>query len=276
MKTPSGNTFLHHTKCPKCPSSDAFALYDDGHGFCFSCKFFQPSNAVQQLEQVAKMHMEDILREGNATQNVHIESDVQNVKRGVHMPADVSKTIDVKALTWLSKYDILREEIIQHGMLWSANRHWLVFPIRGVQQDLLAFQARCFPMIGETRVEKKWLSFGEVGDTMHIMAPPKPISQKQSFKTPIVLVEDIVSAIKVSRHGLAMPLFGSHLNMARLVRLKKYFTDTIVIWLDADKYPESIAAAKRAELLGLKTHVVYTDLDPKDLSDEVIERTIRT
>jgi len=24
--------------CPLCPSSDAFAVYDDGHGFCFSCR----------------------------------------------------------------------------------------------------------------------------------------------------------------------------------------------------------------------------------------------
>ena len=26
-----------HLPCPMCDSSDAFTLYDDGHGFCFSC-----------------------------------------------------------------------------------------------------------------------------------------------------------------------------------------------------------------------------------------------
>ena len=30
--------------CPSCPSSDGYHLYDDGHGFCFSCKKFFPSN----------------------------------------------------------------------------------------------------------------------------------------------------------------------------------------------------------------------------------------
>ena len=27
----------NHLPCPKCPSSDAYKLYDDGHGHCFSC-----------------------------------------------------------------------------------------------------------------------------------------------------------------------------------------------------------------------------------------------
>lgn len=27
--------------CPKCPSSDAFHRYDDGHGYCFSCQYFE-------------------------------------------------------------------------------------------------------------------------------------------------------------------------------------------------------------------------------------------
>ncbi len=28
--------------CPNCTSSDAYHLYDDGHGFCFSCQYFKP------------------------------------------------------------------------------------------------------------------------------------------------------------------------------------------------------------------------------------------
>lgn len=29
--------------CPRCPSSDAYHEYDDGHGFCFSCEYYCPS-----------------------------------------------------------------------------------------------------------------------------------------------------------------------------------------------------------------------------------------
>jgi len=29
------------TKCPACPSSDGFTLYDDGHGYCFVCNHYE-------------------------------------------------------------------------------------------------------------------------------------------------------------------------------------------------------------------------------------------
>lgn len=29
--------------CPNCPSSDAYHIYDDGHGYCFSCSTYVPS-----------------------------------------------------------------------------------------------------------------------------------------------------------------------------------------------------------------------------------------
>jgi len=29
------------TKCPACPSSDGFAIYDDGHGYCYVCNHYE-------------------------------------------------------------------------------------------------------------------------------------------------------------------------------------------------------------------------------------------
>jgi len=34
--------FLHHEPCPECPSTDAFARYSDGHGYCFACEHYEP------------------------------------------------------------------------------------------------------------------------------------------------------------------------------------------------------------------------------------------
>jgi len=33
-----------HIPCPSCPSSDAYCIYEDGHGYCFSCSFFKPKD----------------------------------------------------------------------------------------------------------------------------------------------------------------------------------------------------------------------------------------
>lgn len=32
-----------HIPCPVCPSSDAYCIYEDGHGYCFSCNHFTPA-----------------------------------------------------------------------------------------------------------------------------------------------------------------------------------------------------------------------------------------
>lgn len=31
-----------HIPCPVCPSSDAYCLYADGHGYCYSCQYYKP------------------------------------------------------------------------------------------------------------------------------------------------------------------------------------------------------------------------------------------
>ena len=33
-----------HQPCPSCQSSDAYCVYDDGHGWCYSCSYFKPGD----------------------------------------------------------------------------------------------------------------------------------------------------------------------------------------------------------------------------------------
>src|SRR6056300_801818 len=39
------------TKCPACPSSDGFAIYDDGHGYCFVCNHYEKN--IEEEEDMA-------------------------------------------------------------------------------------------------------------------------------------------------------------------------------------------------------------------------------
>ena len=39
------SAFLEHTNCPDCGSSDALAVYDDGHSYCFACQSYTPSHS---------------------------------------------------------------------------------------------------------------------------------------------------------------------------------------------------------------------------------------
>ena len=41
------------TKCPACPSSDGFTLYDDGHGYCFVCNHYEKEVGKEEDMPVA-------------------------------------------------------------------------------------------------------------------------------------------------------------------------------------------------------------------------------
>jgi twinkle protein len=43
-----------HQPCPKCTSSDAYCLYDDGHGYCFSCTYtYFPLDKKEEQEKLS-------------------------------------------------------------------------------------------------------------------------------------------------------------------------------------------------------------------------------
>lgn len=90
----------------------------------------------------------------------------------------------------------------------------------------------------------------------------------------LVIVEDIVSAIKVSRYYGALPLFGSHLtaNMVDKIAKSKQI-DRVVVWLDDDKIMRSRVYSRKLTMV-LPTISVWTELDPKDYSDEEIVEEI--
>ena len=53
-----GSDFIAHTPCPACPSSDGFALYDDGHGYCFSCGHYEGTNHQAEERSSLKVNTE--------------------------------------------------------------------------------------------------------------------------------------------------------------------------------------------------------------------------
>lgn len=46
------STFIGHFPCPSCGSSDAYAEYSDGHGYCFACNtYFPPKDKMENTKQ---------------------------------------------------------------------------------------------------------------------------------------------------------------------------------------------------------------------------------
>jgi hypothetical protein len=159
---------------------------------------------------------------------------------------EVSQDIPKPAMQWLLSYGITPNEINDFGIGWNDDAQLLV-----LVKTPDYWQARTF---GNHKV--KYMSNGI-----------KPLTF-YGYADKIVCVEDILSAIKISRLSpefCALPLLGSSMSEEVIQRLSGHFK-SVVIWLDRDKANEAIKIARNLKQRGFNSSVVISPLDPKEYS----------
>lgn len=230
-------------KCPKCPSTDAFTEWGNGSKHCFSCGYHEGE----------KWDGLDITRNRMAFEKA----------KAVHLPSDYDTYTPNFALKWLQKYDITAKEIRENRIGYSADRSLLVFPVVDRSAALLMWQGRYF---GDEPYPK-WVTYGTRDDVMHF--------PKHHESDTIVLVEDIVSAIKVSRVTNCMPMFGSQLSQTMLLRVSKLFKKARV-WGDPDATKKSMKTSFALTELGCPSTIIVTEKDPKEYGTADIRQIVAT
>jgi len=158
-----------------------------------------------------------------------------------------------QAMKWLLSYGISVDEIAKHSIEWSPDRNSLVLLNTGSY-----WQGRNFG------VGPKYMSNG---------VKPLTIYGEGDI---LVLVEDILSAIKVSRVSgyCAVPLLGSSLPTDWQSTLTDKY-DIILFWLDRDKAKNSIRFKNRIKSLGKASKVIITERDPKEYNTKEIEKWLK-
>ncbi len=227
--------FLYHSSCSNCGSRDNLGVYTD-HVYCFGCGFYN-----SEKHPSAKL----LNRKG------------KNETRLVVLPPDCSRDIPDIGRTWCANYDLDWSDLVTHRFLWSHGgivlkdgtlfAPCLIFPVYDVYGNLLLWQGRYF---GTEKAPKYYTRGGR--DCIHIIGKGGPIN----------VVEDMVSAIKISRVARGIPLFGSNLSIDFLLRLHR-ITDRFNIWLDSDKIQYARKVKQRAMQFFAHVGVIHTPLDPK-------------
>ena len=226
--------------CPECrklgndKSGDNLAVYSDGHSYCYRC--------------------------GYHTSRRNIATTSRRVTSELALPADVSTELPWEARQWLSKYRLVRLDIQRNHIMWSERWSRIIFPYFA-DGELLAWQGR---YIGNESNKAKWFSQGPIHEILHGINVESRAA---------VLVEDIVSAIRVSKYAGAISIFGSSISTKQFLRIKT-ICDSIKIWLDPDMRQKSVKLAQTAKLLGLDCQVIFSDHDPKEETDEVIQEKL--
>jgi hypothetical protein len=232
---------MEKTRCPKCAErgqdtkGDNLVIYPDGHEHCFACNYHKGIPTYERVRQLS----------------YGPPSPVKNVDVTFDFPTDYRTDFTGPPLNWLKSYCITDDEIRRHRMGWSEEKQMLIFPVMDGDGNLLMWQGRVF----DTAKDMKYFTKGPVSDILHLVG----VQTDPNFT--IILVEDLISAIKVGRTYQCAPLWGSNIPLKLLQRLSGRF-NSLGIWLDRDKLDVALKTVLRASQY-LPSYLISSTFDPK-------------
>jgi len=239
----SDSHVVEKQQCPACAKigkdngRDNMAVYSDGHTHCFSCGY--GSRGTRTIQNISRE---------------------QPPSTTVVLPSDADQDLPELAWAFLKRFGITAIDVALNNILFSMYHNRIIFPYFS-KGKLIGWQGRS---LSSDPTKPKWLTRGMGGNFTHKVGNTK--------SHVVVLTEDIISAIRVSKNKAvcAVPLFNSHISPARMLELAKDHC-VIQVWLDKDKAKESMQFAKKARDIGICAVSIITELDPKMYSDEAIK-----
>lgn len=173
------------------------------------------------------------------------------------LPPDLEPTLPDQNYNWLSQW-LTNQEIIKNFQ-WSPSRRRHYYVTDGF------FEGRSL------LTDPKSLQTGK---------KPRIIMESPGVpKDTLIVVEDVVSQIKVSRHFRSYALFGATCDSEWYVWAKDQGIRYTMFWLDSDKYTKAQSHAARGRLLGGSFAALFTERDPKYHTDiqicELVNSTLQ-
>ena len=158
------------------------------------------------------------------------------------------KKLPTSALKWLLQYELTLDEM--EGFRYADKR---VNKGTEIDCDLLVL----------THSNDYWLARNLVDDGVrYLSSGNKPFLKYGNNNDVVIFVEDIISAVKVSRIATSVPMLGARVLREWWKNVKQY--DRVIIWGDKDKAIDNVKLARRAsEILGRSVEYIITDKDPK-------------
>jgi hypothetical protein len=234
-----------HTAClnPSCGSSDARYVYKDGSSFCFSCrKSFR----------------------GNWNPYAYTEEPVKPA--GIALPDDAAHDFPEHVVAWVAKYHLTVEDLLKHDCFYSASWDQLIYTWRDGENNIVLWQGRNF----RPTAKVKCFTQGKPDEVL----PLYHVGPTGTNDT-LVVVEDPVSAMRVSAFATAMPALGSDLSPNKLARVTRLpGLSKVVVWLDGNMYPKAQRMAQRFQMLGVEACTVFTEEDPKALTNDTMQEIL--
>lgn len=184
-----------------------------------------------------------------------------SIELTLELPKDFTNDIPRHGRSWLFKAGINVPTWTTYNIGYSKTLDRVILPIYNEEGSLIWYQCRAL----QQGQKPKYLQ--PARDRSKIMF--RVIKDKRDTQSAII-VEDILSAIRVGAHANTYSLLGTKITTEQASYFSKY--QEVTTWLDPDRAGRD-GAYKIRRTLGLITDTknIVTSTDPKDLSDKQIK-----
>lgn len=108
----------------------------------------------------------------------------------------------------------------------------------------------------------------------HYPPPRQPANLETKNRSPYILVEDPISAVRVSAYGRGVALLGTHLKPEHVTALAQQ-TKYIVMALDPDANAKALQWKRKYGMFFDTFDVRFLSSDPKDLPSDQLQRELK-
>lgn len=217
--------------------------------YCFRCGERHYQKKEFSLPEWVKQEQEK--EEKEASKRVRHDRKFKSIEdlEYLKLTSEFAK-FDIKALTWLFKAGITEDLAKKYKIMYSESTKRVFLPVYNLAGDLIYYQLRGFD-------PKKPKYMNPVKDAkVHFFAG-------ESTDFPLVICEDILSAIKVGQVTKACALLGTDMSSSLLTKLM--LSGSACIWLDPDEAGQHKARKhyQTCLALGIKAKNIISEKDPK-------------
>jgi hypothetical protein len=235
--------FLHNERCPKCAaqghdlSADNLGVYSDGHRWCWKCSYYEHGDIVDK-----HFSKKEIINSKGLVYP-EITNFSQECLDYFTVPSELNKFMPA---------NLTKEEIYS-----NLNGH----------EDGYSFFDSSFFLVRRLHKKPKVIVKGDIVGN-------EPIFSNPTGGNTVVVVEDILSAIKVSRVIDTIALLKADLHDIVITRLANRY-DNCYLWLDSDMYEKMTKRLlPRIKPYFKQCKVIMSEYDPKVYQDQQIKEFI--
>jgi hypothetical protein len=196
-----------------------------------------------------------------------------------------SRRIPWDAVTWLLKADIREHLLLQYFFGWSPSLHRVIMPIQSSEWTVENFEkSELLGWVGRDPVPRT----KEERSKEHI---PKYLTRRGNHgqrllftgftevtdeTAPVIIVEDILSAIRVSDATNLRTIALLNTDIPRFLMDKITNKRRVILWLDNDMISKMIQYTSQFRQLGFDVRYVSTNKDPKCYNNVGIRQVVHT